>query len=316
EYGDSVAPPRATDAPVRVEPSPRVEPPAFVAPPSRVEPPAYVAPAFVEPPRISAPVFADASPYGEAAPLEPPMTTRSEQATRTPSLPEPAFVAPASDVEPSSTGYVDAAELDVIELDEAELIQSAPPEPSMSDRAPTPAPEPSEPGNMFDRPTRLSDPTSLYADAEIVEDEPYDPETLPPARDLAPLASGEPTYDLGRDEAPASERKPRDAARPIDDALPGIADDEEPPESGEVESQRYPTIARESARAPLSDSPDAPTPIPPPPDDTAEVRALGSVDVVDRPAIVSAQPVYVVAERQRVTRTFGDLLDDALSLGS
>ena len=329
EFGDSL-PPQPTDAPAAPGPAPLyptspIAPPAYVGPPmsdrSPPMPPAYVASPASTRPAVAPPAYVPPSttlieppPFAEPSRRDPPSTTRSGTEPPAAIAPPPRVADALQEAEPASTGYVDVSELDVIELDEAELIQSTPPETSLEPLR-IPSPQQSEEGEVFDRPTRLSDATGIYGDAEADEDgEPFDPVTLPPSRALAPLAEGQrPTSE--DEDVPASERKPRDVARPLDDALPDVDDEELAPESGEALSQRYPTNGREAARAPLSDSPDAPTPIPPP-DDTAEVRALGSVDVVDRPMVPALDPILMTSARARPARTFGELLDDALSLGA
>lgn len=97
------------------------------------------------------------------------------------------------------------------------------------------------------------------------------------------------------DEAPASQRQVRLEDRPVDDQLEGII--EPPPESGEVESQRFAMVADEI-------------------DQTAEVHALSAVDVVERPRTNVGEPIATFTGSLPSGRrlTFGEILDSALDL--
>lgn len=139
-------------------------------------------------------------------------------------------------------------------------------------------------------------------DGDVVESSPEpampDPTaTLPGSSE--PFAAGafDPRGSSPDDEqVPASQRQMRVGDRPIDDALEGIS--EPAPESGEVESQRYTKVSEEIEQ-------------------TMEVRALASVDVVDRPAldlegaaVASFSGKLASSERP----SFGEILDSALDL--
>ncbi|MEJ7735445.1 MAG: hypothetical protein WKG00_40445 [Polyangiaceae bacterium] len=149
---------------------------------------------------------------------------------------------------------------------------------------------------------------------------------------------------------PISSRQPKqDDYRGIDDGFGEMLDaDEPPPESGEVQSQRKPTIHEEatlvaalgewSAQAsapggageasvdeapPFAEVSRAPTP---PPGRSAEVRRPESApplrslpqevqgDVIRRPPISGEPASFVGAVIGRDASTFGDLLDASLSL--
>ena len=90
----------------------------------------------------------------------------------------------------------------------------------------------------------------------------------PPAMSADPFDHRDSAPDV-EEEVPASQRQRRVEDRPLDDALEGIS--EPPPESGEVESQRYTKVSEEID----------------PIEQTTEVRALASVDVADRPRSIS-----------------------------
>ncbi len=292
----AVSAPSATPpapAPVR-QPTPPppafVAPPALVPPPSRLQPPPHAAPAPLPPP----PAFVAAPASVSTPDTSPPSLDREVAAAEV---------------------YLDVADVDVIELDEADVLQSVPPETVLGASAESFVPEEETSGgadaSMFERPTRVSDPAGYFADEEIA-----DPETLPPARRSAGPAVS-PPEDV--EPAPASQRKPRELDRPLDDALDGV--EEEAPESGEVESKRIPTSrarspeaveAVSSAEESMLDEPATPRPAV---DVTAEVRALGSVDVVDRPAPPLVPVTVAVGSRPYTPRTFGQLLDEALGLG-
>jgi hypothetical protein len=147
-------------------------------------------------------------------------------------------------------------------------------------------------------------------EVELLEDDGHDADprssrsapdptaTLPGS--LAPLVGGafDPrgsAPDLEDEEVPASQRQMRTEDRPLDDALEGVS--EPPPESGEVESQRYTKVADEIEQ-------------------TTEVRALASVDVVDRPPVDEGIAVASFSGTLASSRrpSFGEILDSALDL--
>lgn len=139
---------------------------------------------------------------------------------------------------------------------------------------------------------RLDDPPELLD--EDIADEPSGPVPIEAA---------------GLDEAPISSRQALDPARAIDDRLEGIA--EPPPESGEVESQRYP-VGAASTRAPREGDDGKPL---------EQASAAGGLGVelpvvVDRPTS-EVEPLVAAFEGHRasVDLNFGELLDAALSLG-
>ncbi len=276
-------------------------PPAWVPPlpppPAIDEPPAYVA----EPPAYVA---------------EPPAYVAEP----------PAYVA---EPPPSVTEIADDDE-SVIELDEADLA-SVPPEPM----AP---PEP------------LADPMTAAYEAGLGGAQAYDdqgPETdhagfvdrqsiedieaavLPTEEPASPaeVAHADPAPAPPRIEEPApeSQRKVRELDRPIDDALDGVdAEEEPPPESGEVESQRYPAqaapIVDEVSADRRVDEPvhdeaaldEAPTP---PPRSRLAADAGPSVTVIERPPPPDVAVAAYAGARPRADDSFGTLLDRALSLG-
>jgi hypothetical protein len=301
-----IAPGRPASAP---PPAPVVAPPAYVAkPPTPVPPPAFVAPPGLVPPpsRLQPPPSAVLHTAPNPLPpppafVAPPVTARAPE----PVAPPP----PSIDREiAASEVYVDASDVDVIELDEADVLQSVPPETVIGSSR-------EAEHDVFERPTRVSDPAGYFADEDVL-----DPETLPPVRRSSAPAAHEREAD---EIAPASQRKPRELDRPIDDALDGVAEEEAAPESGEVESKRMPTSRARSAEfadaaraeADALDDVEPATPRPPPADVTAEVRALGEVDVIERPAPPLVPVTVAVGERPHTPRTFGQLLDAALSLG-
>ncbi|NUO54305.1 MAG: hypothetical protein HOV80_36130 [Polyangiaceae bacterium] len=235
--------------------------------------------------------------------------------------------------EPASPTSVDAEDDDeeVIQLD-AEDLASVPPEPAHAEQeeagpetehagfvdrisiddieaAALPEPEPELPPYV--------PPPAYVEPPPYVEPPAYVPPPPPPP-DLPPVA-------VEAEAIPESQRQPRALDRPIDDVIEGIDHDEEPPpESGEVESQRYP-----AAGAPIVDEvssdvvsaeamdvgDDAPTPKPVFQEQTAETRSIGAVDVIDRPPTPDVQVTQFSGSRPRFSNAFGDLLDQALSLG-
>ena len=122
---------------------------------------------------------------------------------------------------------------------------------------------------------------------------------------------------------PASARQPRDELRPLDTALPGLDEEELPPESGEVESQRkpsedgslHPSSRKRSSsrswpapgragRAPRGARHGAPI--------VVEVGA----DITSRRPIEGDVASFLGAVRGARPASFGDLLEATLSLGS
>ncbi|MBK6518175.1 MAG: hypothetical protein IPG04_29630 [Polyangiaceae bacterium] len=167
----------------------------------------------------------------------------------------------------------------------------------------------------------------------------------PPEPSIEPPKVAEPSLDeAALDEPiPESQRQKVSLERPIDDSLEGV--EEHPPESGEVESQRVASRAREPSDShvdeaeagghvhPLAAEPSAELPpssprvvVRPAVDDepltprpahdvTAEVRSLGDVDVISRPAAPRVEVATTRGTAPRAPITFGELLDRALELG-
>jgi hypothetical protein len=218
----------------------------------------------------------------------------------------------------------------------------------LDDEAAEPAtlpPAAMEPTSFGDRPTLEAATDTIPRPALLAP---------PPPLFSEPSPSDRPTLMEVEDEeveeaAPASQRQPRDEERSIDDALEGVDPAiEPPPESGEVESNRYPmqpyaTDARDEEPDRLTmprvdhsragseiglvdpETADAPTPRPhaffsearDEREISAEVRSPGSVEVVRRPPVDVEPPIASFEGfAPRPAATFGDLLDAALSLGS
>ncbi len=204
--------------------------------------------------------------------------------------------------ETEHAGFVDRVSIDDIEA--AALPEPEPPPYAEPQYAPPPA--------FAEPPPYVPPPAYVEPPAFVV----------PPPPEPAPVAAD-------AEAIPESQRQPRALDRPIDDVIEGIDhDDEPPPESGEVESQRYPAtaapivdevssdvISADVISAEGVDGDDAPTPKPVLAEQTAETRSIGAVDVVDRPPPPDAQVTQFSGNRPRVSSAFGDLLDQALSLG-
>ncbi len=229
---------------------------------------------------------------------------------------------------PTRVSSMPAVPLSLDDLDLSDLGSAMPP-------PPMPAPPMAAPASKS--PAYLKPPP-------VVRPPPAPPAPVPPPVQLAPESAEPATLDPGLVAAvaphePAAPLPPEEAAPVssqrlvtdldrIEDHSP--LDVEEPlPESGEVESQRYPAgrsdeVARDVTLDPHAASP---TPRPPPPrqeaedvlaDRTAEVRGLGSVLVVERPALEPGIAVAVFRGSPAPARrdTFGELLDRALDLGA
>ncbi len=280
--------------PVAYEPPPP-PPPAYVEPPPPV--PSYLQPSPLPPPQAQVepppPVYVEpplppVPSYLQPSPLPPPPSYREP-------LPPPAyFDAPPP---PPPTPYFEPAppgtpqelvpepiqnDEDVIELEDSE-VSSVPPPPAYYEE---PIPE-TEHAGFVDR-----------SSIDHIE------------------ASALPGFD--GEAVPESQRQPRELDRPIDDRIDGIEhDDEPPPESGEVESQRYPAahIADEISheRAEIID--EAPTPRPIQPDVTAQTSSVGAVDVIERSPPMDVPVATFQGTRPKAETAFGELLDQALALG-
>ncbi len=120
---------------------------------------------------------------------------------------------------------------------------------------------------------------------------------------------------------PASTRQPRDELRTLDSALGGLEEEEQPPESGEVESVRKPTTVGEGA-FPIEDVPAVQVRVVA---EAAPPAALGAVapivvdvtaDIVSRRPLEGDAAAFLGAVRGERPASFGDLLEGALSLGS
>lgn len=252
-------------------------------------PPGSSAPAYPEP------VYAQPPAYVEPAPAEAPLPVDEE--------PAPVTVPPERTFTPE--------EDDVIELEEADLVSAPPPRDApdngaVAEHASYAYPAPAE-------------------RAEISDESSYEGPSRETVLDAPPAFEPPPAEEAAEEEAPASQRQPRVEGRPIDDALEGVEQPEEPPpESGEVESQRYPS-QRSFAAAPEEEEDEAPTPRPvqvtaaPLPTRPVQIEepptSALSVEVVARPAPAEVVVANVVGSRQKKTGSFGEILDDALALG-
>jgi hypothetical protein len=245
---------------------------ASYLPPTRLSQPPAMA---VRPPPPPAPYIPTPPPPAPYIPTPPP-----RRLTPPPRIPTPPPYVPAPPRLPTPTAPAYGATppppmmsaSDAIELEDGDIVESSP-SPAMAD------------SGMHDSVMpgfAMPDPMA----------------TLPGSRE--PFAAGafdprgsSPDVD---DEVPASQRQMRVEDRPIDDALEGIS--EPPPESGEVESQRYTKVAEEIEQ-------------------TTEVRALASVDVVDRTALdLEGAPVASFTGKlaSSARPSFGEILDSALDL--
>jgi hypothetical protein len=264
--------------------------PAYVTPPPAyvAEPPAYVAapPAYVpEPPAYEPPAY------------EPP-------AYEPPAYEPPAYVAA-----PPSSQVTEIADDDdsVIELDEADLA-SVPPEPMAAEPMAAAYEAGLDAAQAYDDAGPETDHAG-FVDRQSIEQ--IEAAVLPADEPVAAVA----------EPAPESQRKVRELDRPIDDALEGVeAEEEPPPESGEVESQRYP-----SAAAPIVDEVSAErhveeaeldeAPTPPPRSRALSADAGPSVSVIERPQAPEVAVAAYEGARPRGDDSFGALLDRALALG-
>lgn len=216
---------------------------------------------------------------------------------------------------PSQNETVDVADVDAIER---ELLASRPIDleqietPIPSDRAAAST------GHVFEE-----EETNAFGGREDDARAGSEPRTLPP------------TPGVDTDEhAPASARKPRETGRPPEDPLPGFEElAEPPPESGEVPSEAAARLAEardaeareadehELGRDDVASDRPTPRPSPPPYDDpmaerTAEVTAMGRVDIVDRSTLSQDIVVAMVSGGFRTaSETFGEALAEALSFG-
>ncbi len=329
-------------APGYVAPEPAPAPPAYVAPAPAA--PAYVAPEPAPPayvaPGYTAPGYEDrgyAAPE-YAAPEPPPAPDAYAAPAYVASSPPYAVAQPTA---PGDDGHFD--EDAIIELDEAD-IASMPPEPLHADDRAHPGDEEAPATDLHgyvDR-TSLADIETDASSREPHEPAaPSSPSSYPGRPTL--FEAGHPGATEAGEEIPESQRQPRVADRPIDDALPGVdADEELPPESGEVESQRYPAaaaapmiadepsgVSERSSSYPEDDADDAPTPppraaaepvraddgAPDPRDGAAQAPGL-ELQRYERPVPQNGAPVARISgARPQVAATFGELLDSALTLG-
>ena len=138
-------------------------------------------------------------------------------------------------------------------------------------------------------------------------------EDLRMARELADASEG-------LDAPPASARQPRDELRPVDTVLPGLDEEEQPPASGEVESQRKPS---EDGTFPIDEAPvHVRIMAEPAPALAATLDPVAPIVVEVRADITSRRPLegdvasFLGAVHGARPASFGDLLDAALSLGS
>ena len=129
-----------------------------------------------------------------------------------------------------------------------------------------------------------------------------------------------------------SARQPRDDTRPLDTTLPGVEDEELPPISGEVASQRVPATRDETAIGALAlhgltvhvvaEPAPPPAPIPAAQGPVAPLVVEVTAEITTRPAIErggegEGDPrSFLGAVRAAPPTSFGALLDDALALGS
>lgn len=184
-----------------------------------------------------------------------------------------------------------------------------------SDEAPSTEPPPTEQARES---ARSLEATALVAFADSAERASLGASPIEAPRDLldedlVDEPSGPVAILPNDDEEPVSSRQALDPARAIDDRLDGVA--EPPPESGEVESQRYPVGAAPSVHAPEEPSAQSEPRREPATSAQADARDLDPV-VVDRPTSEGEPEVPVFAGRRAsVDLSFGELLDAALSLG-
>jgi hypothetical protein len=118
---------------------------------------------------------------------------------------------------------------------------------------------------------------------------------------------------------PASARQPRDELRPLDpplhgldDGLPGLDEEEEPPASGEVESQRIPTPLKDETGLDVQLL--VPGAAPPVEGSLAGTVSVGP-DVIEAPRFQGDVATFLGAIRSPRPLTFGELLDATLALG-
>ena len=299
----------AHGAPVTPEEPPYVATPAVYEPPPAYEPP---------PPAFASSTHAEATSF-EAEP--PALVTAPPRYLTEP--PPPPAVAP-DDVEVDDEA--------VIELDEADLT-SVPPEPMQAAfDAAVGAADDADPSSQPDH-AGFVDRSSLAEieeRASVAPPSSVEPEAAPaptaemPAPAEPGAASAEPSRPAPPAPAPAelvpeSQRQKRELDRPIDDVLEGV--DEPPPESGEIESQRYPASATPLVdevsveRVAEPDIDEAPTPAPMSRGAPAELLTFGAPSVVERPPAPAVDVATFRGTVQREGTTFGELLDRALSLG-
>lgn len=321
--GPSTIPPAlppisGSDGPGRLEledldslgPPPGYQPPQTSVPPP---PPSYLTPPPLPPAYVGSPPSYDPPPAYEPAPPPPAYVAPPPYEPPPPAYEPPPYVAepprylteppPAAEAE----GEILIDDEAVIELDEADL-RSVPPEPGPMEAAFDAASSPPEEdygehGPQTDH-AGFVDRSSL-ADIEAA--------VLPAAADAEPPPEPEP------EPIPESQRQKRELDRPIDDVLEGV--EEPPPESGEVESQRYPANATpivdevSAERIAEADLDEAPTPPPLSRAAAPEPIDLASPARVERPIPAAADVATFGGARPREVSSFGDLLDLALTLG-
>ena len=136
------------------------------------------------------------------------------------------------------------------------------------------------------------------------------------AREAAERAEQERLAAAASEAPPASVRQPRDELRPLDTALPGLEDEEPPPASGEISSQRQPTAAGEPPAVEVR-LVAQPAPVPAPAL-AAQAPAVVEVaaDVTVRFPLEGDAASFLGAVRAERPASFGELLDAALSLGA
>ncbi|MBL9025705.1 MAG: hypothetical protein JNL21_26155 [Myxococcales bacterium] len=284
-------------------PSPSEAPRPITLPPLP-PPPIYPPPAYEPPP----PAFVAAQPYAEPTSFEaePPAFVTAPPRY----LSEPP---PPTGQEPDGELLDDDA---VIELDEADL-SSLPPEPMQAAFDAAIGADEDDRGPRTDH-AGFVDRSSL---AEIEERASVAPEAVAPQPSEPASAPVEipPPAPVATDVLPESQRQKREVDRPLDDVLEGV--DEPPPESGEVESQRYPASAAPIVdevsveRIAEPDVDEAPTPPPLSRGAPADLLSFGAPQIVERPPPPAVDVAAFSGAGPREITTFGELLDRALSLG-